>query len=235
MRLRVLGITFTLYPKKPKKYNIRNYTKRKIARRERWAQFIETKKNEFFKLFKSDKKTESEQKPEQKSEKKESDGSIDTLKNLLKNLPSIPDSASLFLDTVKLFSSSFFSHFHFHVARIRISVGGEDAAQIGILYGAIVSAFDPIMCIIDRHSNLHGMKRADIDISPDFLSDRVKFDVKLGFSMSLAGFLAVLIKTSLHTIIGISNILPEGFWDAVFGLFGNDDSKKSDNAVKQNA
>ena len=201
------GIKIQILPKKPKKYKISDYTPKKIAKRDKKAAAKAKKKSERDALKKKQKaenkkrkkdaqaKLTKEQKKAQKAQKKAS-------------RPPLPDTVSLFLRIIKLFFSGFFSRFHFHVAKIRISVGGTDAAQIALTYCALTNILHPIFAFLDKHSNLHGMKNADILISTDYLSEEIKAEVKLGFSMSLGGLLGVLIKTAFSFIAGWLKIKP---------------------------
>jgi hypothetical protein len=52
------------------------------------------------------------------------------------------------------------------------------------------------------------MKNADILISTDYLSEEIKAEVKLGFSMSLGGLLGVLLKSAFSFIFGWLKIKP---------------------------
>jgi hypothetical protein len=52
------------------------------------------------------------------------------------------------------------------------------------------------------------MSRAEIDVSPDFLSEEIKADVKIGFSTSLGGILGTAIKTGFKLLTGYMKIKP---------------------------
>jgi hypothetical protein len=201
------GVKIKILPKKQKKYKISDYTPKKIAKRDKKAAEKAKKKAERDALKKQKKaadkkrkkdeqaKLTKEQKKAQKAQKKA-------------GRPPLPDTLSLFLRIIKLFFSGFFSHFHFHVAKIRISVGGADAAQIALTYCALTNVLHPIFAFLGKHSNLHGMKNADILISTDYLSEEIKAEVKLGFSMSLGGLLGVLLKSAFSFIFGWLKIKP---------------------------
>ena len=94
------------------------------------------------------------------------------------------------------------------MARIKLKIGGKDAAQTALTYYAVTNALAPTLGFIDRHSNLHGHKRAEIDISPDFLSEEIKADVKLGFSTSLGGILGPVLKAGFKLLFGYMKIKP---------------------------
>lgn len=194
------GIRINILPKKQKKYKLSDYTPKKIARRDKKKAKKDAKK--------AAKKAEKNKK--KAAEKKLSREEKKALKKSKKaSRPSIRDSVSLFADIAKLFFSGFFSHLHFHIARIKVRVGSDDAAKTAILYGAIYASLRPVLTLIDRISNLHRVDKAEIDIQPDYLSEELKLDMKLGFSMSLGGLLGVLIKAAFKLFVGWSRIKPE--------------------------
>ena len=194
-----LGIKLFALPKKTKKYKISNYTLKKIAKRDKKKAEKEAKKAEKQKLKQARKQNKKGEKKKLSKEEKKAKKA---------NRPAISDMADLFLRLIKLFFSRFFGRFHFHVARIKIKVGSSDAAKTALLHTAICAAFKPLLIILDKHSNLHGMKNADIDISPDFLSEKIEFDVDLGFSMSLGALLGVLLRVLFSALIGWGKIQP---------------------------
>ena len=199
LKVSFLGLKLFALPKKPKKYKISNYTLKKIAKRDKKKAEKEAKRAEKQKLKQA-------QKQKKKGEKKKLTKEEKQAKKASR--PAISDMADLFLRLIKLFFSRFFGRFHFHVARIKIKVGSSDAAKTAMLYTAICGAFKPLLIILDKHSNLHGMKNADIDISPDFLSEKIEFDVDLGFSMSLGALLGVLLRVLFSALVGWIKIQP---------------------------
>ena len=199
LKVSFLGIKLFALPKKPKKYKISNYTLKKIAKRDKKKAEKEAKKAE-------KQKSKQARKQKKKGEKKKL--SKEEKKAKKANRPAISDMADLFLRLIKLFFSKFFGRFHFHVAKVRIKVGSSDAAKTALLHTAICAAFKPLLIILDKHSNLHGMKNADIDISPNFLSEKIEFDVDLGFSMSLGALLGVLLRVLFSALIGWGKIQP---------------------------
>lgn len=199
LKVSFLGLRLFSFPKKEKKYKLSNYTLKKIAKRDAKKAKKDAKKAE-------KQKAKQKQKELKKAEKKKITKEEKKAKKASR--PAIPDMADLFLRLIKLFFSSFFGRFHFHVARIRIKVGSSDAATTAMLYCAICGVFKPLLIILDKHSNLHGMKNADIDISPDFLHEDLEFDVDLAFSMSIGALLGVLLKVLFSALVGWGKIQP---------------------------
>jgi len=209
----VCGIKINILPKKQKKYKLSDYSLKKIAKRDRKKAAKDAKKAEAAALKKK-------KKAEEKKRKQEADGKLTKEeKKALKakkkaSRPPLPPLISLLRDTLGFFFPSIFGKFHFHVARIKLRIGGKDAAQTALTYYAVTNALAPTLRFIDKYSNLHGMKRAEIDIAPDFLSEEIKADVKLGFSTSLGAMLGSLLKTAFKFIFGFMKIKPTSSYDA---------------------
>lgn len=203
-----LGIRYTIFPKKPKKYNLRDYTPKKIAERDRKAEEAARAKA----ASKAKKRAErAAKKRKRKAESKKLTAKQRRVKfrEELEKWPHIDDSANLLFTVLEEFFTSFAGRFHFHVARIRIAVGSENAARTALLTTVIDSSLDPLLFFIDQNSNLHVSRNADICVYPDFLSEKIKYDVKLAFSMSLGSFLLTVIKTAITGYVGWKEIQPE--------------------------
>ncbi len=203
----VCGVRINILPKKPKKYKLSDYTLKKIAKRDKKKAEKDAKKAAA-KALKKKKKAQAKQKKKEeqarltKAEKK----AIKAHKKA--SSPPLPSLISLLLDTLGFFFPNIFGKFHFHVARIKLRIGGSDAAQTALLYYTVTNALGPILDFIDKHAHLHGRRCAEIDIAPDFLSDEIKADVKLGFSTSLGAILGSLLKTAFKAAFGYIKIKP---------------------------
>lgn len=202
-----LGMKFKLLPKKPKKYNIRDYTPKKIARRDAKAAKRAAKKAEADAKKKAGKAAKKRKKKALKNKMTGAEKRAARAEKRSK-IPPVTDMLDLFLEVIQLLTSNFAKRFHFHVLRIRIKVGSEDAAKTALLCSGISIALEPLLIFIDRNSNLHGMKNADIDVSPDYLSEEIKYDVKIAFSMSLGSLIYVLLRAGIPGIVGWTKIQP---------------------------
>ncbi len=191
------GVKIPILPKKKKKYKLKNYTLKKIRAREEKQDRRNTKKAQK-KAEKAAAKKAKGKKPKLTKEEKAQKRA---------ERPSIPDMASLFIELLKLAPKTFLSRFHFHVAKLHITVGGDDAAKTAITYGAITGALYPLLEFLDRHSNLH-RKNADIYIDVDYTAEKIKFDGDVAFSMSIFGLLAVALKLAFTFIVGWIKIKP---------------------------
>ncbi len=203
----VCGIKINILPKKPKKYKLSDYTLKKIAKRDRKNAIKEEKKARA-KALKKKKKAEAK-KRKQEEEAKLSKAEKKAIKARKKaSMPPIPPLVSLLVKTLGYFFPGFFGKFHFHVARIKLRIGGADAAQTALVYYAVTNALTPALNFIEKHAHLHGRKTAEIDIRPDFLSEDITADVKIGFSTSIGSILATLIGTAFKFMLGYIKIKP---------------------------
>ncbi len=203
----VCGIKIKILPKKPKKYKLSNYTLKKIAKRDK-KQAEKEKKKAQAAAIKKKKKDEDKKRKKEEADKltKEEKKAIKAKKKAA--MPPLPPLISLLLKTLGFFFPSLFGKFHFHVARIKLRIGGADAAQTAAMYYIISNALSPTLNFIDKYSNLHGRKNAEIEIVPDFLSEEIKADIKLGFSTSLGGIVGTALKTGFKFIFGFLKIKP---------------------------
>ena len=194
------GFRIKVLPKKDKKYRLSDYTPRKIARREAKRKKLEekraakraakkAKRRELSKLTKAERKALKKKKRESR--------------------PAVTDMITSATGILGLFFSTFFSHLHIKTSRIKIKVGGPDAAQVALRWYAIYAACDSLIAILDRNSHIHGKKSAEVSIEPDYLSEKIDMDIKVSFSMNLFGMLCVLIKVIVKAVVEWLNIQPQ--------------------------
>lgn len=93
------------------------------------------------------------------------------------------------LDLVKkivaFFFSRLFRHLRIDVTRIHIIIGTDEAAKTAMMYGITVQAVAYILALLDKVTNLHGLQKRDVYVDTDFLSEEMKIDVKIAFSIRL--------------------------------------------------
>lgn len=215
-----LGVKYTILPKKKKKYKLSNYTPKKIAERDRKAAEAAKRKAEE-KAKKRAEKAAKRRKKKAISNKSTPKEKRARFREELAKWPAIDDSADLLFTVLETFFTSFFGRFHFHVVKARIAVGTDDAAKTALLTTLIGGAVDPLLYAIGRHSNLHVSRNPDICVYPDFLSEEIKYDIQLAFSMSIASFLWTIIKTAIPGYIGWTKIQPSSAQDKVAASLQN--------------
>lgn len=197
------GIRIRILPKKQKKYKLSDYTPKKIAKREKKRQKLEAKK-----AAKKAAKAEAKRKKKQEEAGLSRAERRELKRKKRESRPALTDMISLFTRITGLFFSTLFSHLHIKASKLHIKVGGPDAAQVALRWYGIYAACGGLISLLDKHSNLDGKSRADIQIVPDYLSEKIEADLKLSFSINLFGVLCVLLKVAARAIAGWIKIQP---------------------------
>ena len=109
---------------------------------------------------------------ERKKRKKEESATLEENLDLVKKL-------------VFFFFSRFFRHFRIDLTRLHIVIGTDEAAKTALLYGVAVQAVAYVLAFLDRYANLHGLAKRDVYVDTDFLSEEIKVDIKIAFSLRL--------------------------------------------------
>ena len=91
--------------------------------------------------------------------------------------------------------SRFSKRLHIKVARLKINVATGDAASTAILYGAVVQSVSYIIEILKSVTNVDGLKKADISVFPDYLSESSSMDLCFEFSLRIAHVFEILFGT----------------------------------------
>ena len=208
LTVRVLGIPIRILPKKPKTYNPKHYTLKKIRKRDAKAAKKAAKKAE----SKKKKKAEKEQKKADKKAElaKMSKEEKRALKEKKKaSRPPLTELIPLVCKTLGLFFSRFFGKLHIKVAMLHVRVGSSDAMQTAVIYGAVNQSVQYLVEFLRKISHVDGLKKADIRIEPDFLSDKIEFELKLTVRVSLGNVLGALLKAGWKFLVGFIKIKPD--------------------------
>ena len=208
LTVRVLGIPIRILPKKPKTYNIKNYSLKKIRKRDAKEAKKAAKKAE----SKKKKKAEKEQKKAEKQAEmaklsKEERRAIKEKKKASR--PALTDLIPLVCRVLKLFFSRFFGKLHIKVAKLHVRVGAADAMQAAVIYGVVNQSVQYLVELLRKISHVDGLKRADIRVEPDFLSQSIEFEFNMTFRVSLGNVLGALFKAGWHFLVGFVKIKPD--------------------------
>ena len=178
LKLQILCFSFSLFPRR-KRARLWRYTPKRMKKRRARA------------LRKARKKRLRLQKKAAKQSKKQ--GNSPAKKRTLKeNLVLVRAlCAALIRKTHK--------HLHLKAARLHVRVATGDAATTAILYGAVCASLAYLLAALDRTTDLKSRPR-DISVLADYLSEKPSADIKLVFSMRVAGALALLFSASLALI-----------------------------------
>ena len=208
LTVRVLGIPIRILPKKPKTYNLKKYTLKKIRKRDE----KEAKKAAKKAASKKKKKAEKEQKKADKKAElaKLSKEERRALKEKKKaSRPALTNLIPLVCRVLGLFFSRFFGKLRIKVARLHVRVGAADAMQAAVIYGVVNQSVQYLVEFLRKISHVDGLKKADILVEPDFLSDKVEFDFNITVRVSLGNVLGALLKAGWKFLVGFIQIKPD--------------------------
>ena len=200
LSVRVLFLRFKILPKKKKTYKIRNYSLKKIRKRDEKA-----KKKAAAAALK--KKKKAEKKAELDEMTREERRALKDLKKASK--PALSDLLSLICRVLGSFCFRLFGKIHIKVARLNVRVGAADAMQTAVLYGVANQSVQYLLAGLGKITNLDGLDRAEISVTPDFLSSKIDFDLKLTVRVSLGNVLSAVLRAGWKFLTGYSRIKPD--------------------------
>ena len=175
-------------PKEKKPVKIRDYSFEKHQKRLR-SNYDKYLKKQEKKEQKKAKKAEAKAK---KAEKKK----LDKQNNVKKAPQRTPlDWINIAGAVIGALFSKFAKRLHIKVARLKIKVATGDAASTAILYGAVIQSVAYIIEILERITNVDGLKKAEISVEPDYLSEETSLDLCFIFSLRIRHVFGILFGT----------------------------------------
>ena len=208
LSLKVFGIPIKILPKKPKTYDPKNYTLKKIRKRDAKAAEKEAKAAE----KKKKKKEEKERKKAEKAAEmakltKEEKQAIKDKKKASR--PPITELIPLALNVAKLFFSRFFGKIHIRVIRLNVRIGAGDAMTAAVIYGLADQAVQYTMEFLRKFCRVDKYSQSDIRIEPDFLIEDIAFEFDLNIRVTLGGILGAVFKAGWKFLVGFMRIKPD--------------------------
>ncbi len=173
------GIYFPILPKKPRKYNPKDYSLRKYR-----------------KLLEKDRQTEArkKQKALEKAQKKKDSAQSKQLQQGKKLPPEQPSDepsvVRLILPLVGGILDTFAGKIRVKLLHLDIRVGGSDATQIALTYGAISQGVAFLLTLIAQKTRYVQPRRTQVSVTPDFLLAKTQADVRIIFRLSIADLLS---------------------------------------------
>ncbi len=208
LTVRVLGIPIRILPKKPKKYNIKKYTLKKIRKRDAKAAKKAIKK-------KAAAKKKAAEKAQKKAEKKAAEAKLTKAeKKAIKKAkkakrPKVNEFIPLVTRIVGLFFSRFFGKIHIKVARLNIRVGGGDAMAVAMTYGVVYQSVGYLFKLLEKICHVDGLKKAEVSVVPDYTVSGIVFDCDLTFRVSLGNLVGAALKAGFAFLRGYLKIKPD--------------------------
>ena len=177
--LRILQIfRIAITPRKEKKIKISDYSEKAMTKKQKAMAAREAQKAQ-------KKQAKKQQKLEKKKYKKEHPEEFQHERTLSENI-------SLIIDIVKVLLRRFFKHLRIDLARIHISIAGKDAAQTAILYGVVCQSVAYLVELLNRFKTVSTPDYSDISVTPDWVGEKIKIDVKISFSMRIGQLFDIL-------------------------------------------
>lgn len=208
LTVRILGIPIKILPKKPKTYNPKHYTLKKIRKRDAKAAKKAAKKAAAKQKKKDEKaKEKADKKAELAKMSKEERRELKEKKKASR--PALTDLIPLVCKTLGLFFSRFFGKLHIKIAKLHVRVGAADAMQAAVIYGTVNQSVQYLVEFLRKISHVDGLKKADIRVEPDFLSEKIEFEFKLTVRVSLGNVLGALLKAGWKFLVGFVKIKPD--------------------------
>jgi hypothetical protein len=103
----------------------------------------------------------------------------------------------------------FFKHLHIKVAKLRINVATGDAASTAILYGVIIQSVAYTFELMNSYLKLKDLKKADIAVNADYLSEKTTFEMKIIFSLRVWNLFSIMFGALGKTIIKLIETMPQ--------------------------
>ena len=97
-------------------------------------------------------------------------------------------------DTISDFISDFFGKVHFKLLKIYASIGCEDACKTALAYGSVTQSVGYIIELLNNVSNVDMSRSSDIDIRPDFISQKSWFEAHCVLYLRVASLFPLGIK-----------------------------------------
>ena len=180
LAVKILFFTIRIAPSKdPKPVKIKDYTPDKHKKRLR--------KNYQNYLKKQEKKKQKDAEKKAKKEKKKAEAEKEKQPKR-----SILDWLNLATSVLKVLFEKFFKHLRIKVAKLHINVATGDAASTAILYGVVIQSVAYIIEILNSVTNLNGLKKADIAVNADYLSESTSVEMKFVFSLRVWHLFSIL-------------------------------------------
>ena len=117
-----------------------------------------------------------------------------------KRKPSFVAQIRYYASLIKYLYPRFLRHFRMDITRLHVRVGTGDAASTAILTGVASQALAFLLEFLSLHTNVHPTHRADIAVTPDFLSERSTADCKIVFSLRVYAIIGLGIRFFRHLL-----------------------------------
>ncbi len=184
LKLRICGIPITILPKKEKEIKLSYYSKEAMEKRKK-AAIEKKKKAEEKKRKKKEAKAKKEAERQARIEKLKKEGKYKEPEKKPKDETALTliDNINAGVSALGRFFAQFGKRLRIDVTRIIICVGTGDAANTAIMYGAVVASVNILLELLNKITNINGLKNAEIDVRCDYLAEKTTADVHIAVSL----------------------------------------------------
>lgn len=95
---------------------------------------------------------------------------------------------------LKQIARKFPSYFKLKIKRCIIKVGGKDAAETAIRYGAVRAGVSALTTVADTYFTVKTTRKSVLTVDPDFLSDKSSISLSMDFYTSVRAVLALALR-----------------------------------------
>ncbi len=188
--LKILFVKIKLVPSERKKVKLKDWTSKKYRRRQ--------EKDKLKELKKQQKKARSSEK--KKKKKDEAKKKAETKPKPKKSPSEIVDLVGLVAKLVGTFFGRFSKRLRLDLTRIRITVGGEDAAKTAISYGIVCQGVSALISVLDSITNVSPKSNRDIVVDANFLSEKTEIDIVLAASLRVWHVFDMLLSVAIKFV-----------------------------------
>ena len=178
VRVQAARISVYRHPSKSKEINLRRYSPRAIAKRQKKQAKLRKKK------------TAKKAALPQATVKKKA-----TLSQKVKKLT---DTLSLITSLIDALHEKAFRAAHIHLYALTVRIGTSDAAKTALLYGAVCPAVSALLQTIHECSNLHLHHPKRMSVQPDFVHETFHVEIDLALQLRVHHLLALGLRAISH-------------------------------------
>ena len=113
------------------------------------------------------------------------------------NEESLLESLQLVLEVLPIFIPHLVKRLKIKTTKIIIAVGSDDAAKTAMLYAGVNNLVIAIVAFLDNYRKLKNLKKSNIVVSADFVSEKCSADIEISFSLRVWQIIEVLFASAI--------------------------------------
>jgi hypothetical protein len=101
------------------------------------------------------------------------------------------------LEVLPIFIPRLVKRLKIKTTKIIIAVGSDDAAKTAMLYAGVNNLVIAIVAFLDNYRKLKNLKKSNIVVSADFVSEKCSADIEISFSLRVWQIIEVLFASAI--------------------------------------